>query len=201
MDKKFYRTCVVVEVLSEYPYNPQTLKQVAYDIDEGDCSGVWSAVPNIEITPQEAAKNLLEQGSDPEFFGLDKDGNFLEDKGLTRPKPSEGYYINFTFDDQENLVLTPTPAFFDEIDRWQELSETALLGELLEDHVGNSDWDFINPEQIGALTSAPLLAYGPQWDNHGNLTETGYVYAFMDYQVRSVLDDLNEGSCTFQKGN
>lgn len=56
----------------------------------------------------------------------------------------------------------------------------------LESLIANSELDWIAPEEIGALTSAPIL---------GLRNEDGEpiaAWGFMDYQVRSFLSDLVE---------
>ena len=73
--KKFFKTTITIEILSEKKYNSTDLSKIAYDITDGDCSGKVEVSSYQELTPQEAAKALLAQGSDPEFFGLDDDGN------------------------------------------------------------------------------------------------------------------------------
>jgi len=79
--RRFHRTVLEVEVLSEEPYPVQTkeLDDIAYDITEGHFNG------NVEVTTVEvidgatAATMLIRSGSDPGFFGLDADGNDAED--------------------------------------------------------------------------------------------------------------------------
>ena len=59
----------------------------------------------------------------------------------------------------------------------------------------NTEWDWIGAEQIGALTSAPILCTK---DENENVVEA---YGFMDYAVRSLLGDLFEyGEAELQKG-
>ena len=78
-NKTFYKTIVKVTILSEEPY-PDTynLQQIHYDIQEGDCSGVYEEIDRKEIDAETAAKELIKQGSDPEFFQLDEDGNDVD---------------------------------------------------------------------------------------------------------------------------
>lgn len=77
--RKFYKTTIKVVVLSEGPLeNIESLHDVAYSIDEGDCSGVWSVKKSEVITGKQAANALLKQGSDPEFFQIDKNGKNLD---------------------------------------------------------------------------------------------------------------------------
>ena len=56
--------------------------------------------------------------------------------------------------------------------------------EALESLLTNSELDWIAPEEIGALTSAPILGLR---DANG---EPEAAWGFMDYQVRSFLQDL-----------
>ena len=75
----------------------------------------------------------------------------------------------------------------------------------------NSELEWSSPEEIGALTSAPILAiYGDtRLVNHREAELTGKVtvreiqqaWGFMDYQVRSVQGALLEtGEAKWQKG-
>ena len=67
--------------------------------------------------------------------------------------------------------------------------------EFFEDFIANTEWEWIAPEDIGALTDAPILGIK---DENGKVLEA---YAWMDYQVQSVMDALaNYGGATFQKG-
>ncbi len=44
------------------------------EITEGDCSGDWKVTKVKELNGKQAAKALIEQGSEPSFFGLTDDG-------------------------------------------------------------------------------------------------------------------------------
>lgn len=75
-DRKFYRTVIHVEVLSEEPYTfSGNLVDVANDISSGDCSGVARTIQEEKCDGVRMAQLLLAQGSDPEFFMLDDSGN------------------------------------------------------------------------------------------------------------------------------
>jgi hypothetical protein len=80
--RKFYRTVIKVEVLSEGPIpNGMSLDKVNFHIVEGDCSGkVEWTVTNDEINGHVAAMLLREQGSDPGFFRLTDEGNDYEEE-------------------------------------------------------------------------------------------------------------------------
>jgi hypothetical protein len=72
-NRKFYKTQVLVTVLSEEPlslrpHGQLTLEDIAVAITEGDFSGVTEITEEKELNGEEAAAALLEQGSDPELF-------------------------------------------------------------------------------------------------------------------------------------
>ncbi len=78
-ERKFYRSVVTIEILSEEPYSSVDLAQIHYDITEGPCSGQIDIVPQNEVkTGKEMAQLLLEQGTDPEFFQLTSEGVDIE---------------------------------------------------------------------------------------------------------------------------
>ncbi len=78
--KKFYRTVVQVEILSESPYESSDLEQITADTDKGACSGmVTDVVRNEEVDGKKMAELLRAQGSDPGFFQLTDDGGSTED--------------------------------------------------------------------------------------------------------------------------
>ena len=79
--RKFYRTVIHAELLSEEPILPMSLRDVDYQITEGYLSGeLLESNPDNEILDgPTAAKALIAQGSDPEFFELDEDGNDIEE--------------------------------------------------------------------------------------------------------------------------
>lgn len=70
--KKFYKTNIMITVLSEdFPVSPHTpIETVVSEIVNGDWSGQVEVVETSELSEQEMAQALLDQGSDPEFFGI-----------------------------------------------------------------------------------------------------------------------------------
>ena len=78
--KKIYRTVIQVEVLSEYPIEESlSLSDIQRECDEGDFSGKWKTiVDNQPISGKVAANFTIAQGSNPEFFQMDEDGNELD---------------------------------------------------------------------------------------------------------------------------
>jgi hypothetical protein len=79
-ERKFYRTVITLEVLSEEPYNPDSLAQIAEDIMDGPCSGKWGITAQQTVDGPQMAKMLQEQGSDPDFFQLTEDGKDLSEE-------------------------------------------------------------------------------------------------------------------------
>jgi len=86
--------------------------------------------------------------------------------------------------------------------QWEEevagddsIGHDAFMYDQLGDLLANSEYDWVNPEECGDLTSAPML---------GIREEDGSVikrWAFMDYQVRCVMEDLmDKGQCIFVSG-
>ena len=79
-ERKFYKTLVEVEILSEdNPVgNDLTLGDIQYEITQGHCSGVIRTKEETEVPAQDMVKLLQAQGSDPEFFQLDVAGNNID---------------------------------------------------------------------------------------------------------------------------
>ena len=73
--RKFYRTVVETEVLSESPIGEIGLDTLHYMITEGDCSGQVRTVLQEELNGKQAAEALLNQASDPSFFSLTENGD------------------------------------------------------------------------------------------------------------------------------
>lgn len=77
-EKEYYRTVFFVEVLSEDPYNPNSLAAIARDILDGGMVGNWGEEYRLVLTGKEMADNLTQLGSEPGFFRLDKDGEKID---------------------------------------------------------------------------------------------------------------------------
>lgn len=72
---QYFRTVIEVEILSEdEPWNGE-LVDLAYNINDGGCSGRVRIKLSNEVTPKRMAQLLQSQGSDPGFFSLDENGN------------------------------------------------------------------------------------------------------------------------------
>jgi hypothetical protein len=69
-----------------------------------------------------------------------------------------------------------------------------IFGDLLEYHLCNG-WEMVPPEDIGALTSAPILSDDVERDDQGKLVRCGHVWWFPEYAVTSELEELMEKGC------
>ncbi len=75
MPRRFHKTVIQIEILSEDPYpDGKSLQDIAYDIEDGEYSGRIHRVSSEELDGPAMADALEKQGSDPEFFRLDQDG-------------------------------------------------------------------------------------------------------------------------------
>jgi hypothetical protein len=79
-EKTYWKTVIQVEILSENGPVPDgmDLDDIAYEIIDGDWSGQTKVVETKQLSAKEAADALIEQDSDPEFFGLDEAGKEVE---------------------------------------------------------------------------------------------------------------------------
>jgi len=85
--RKFYRVVFQTEVLidTESTFNDTPnwdLESVHYEITNGGCSGNIQIVESQEVSAPDMAQMLLKQGSDPEFFSIDEDGNDYDPEGF-----------------------------------------------------------------------------------------------------------------------
>lgn len=67
----YYKTTIKVEVLSEEEIGGASLEEIARQIVSGDWSGAYEVSSVETLQPDKMALALIEQGSDPSFFGLD----------------------------------------------------------------------------------------------------------------------------------
>jgi hypothetical protein len=78
----------------------------------------------------------------------------------------------------------------------EAFSSDDILCEVFEWLTCNTDYEFLQPEETGDLTSAPLLGVR---DNQGDVVNR---WGFMDYQLRSPQDNLADtGRCDFVGGS
>jgi hypothetical protein len=131
-----------------------------------------------------------------------------------------------TVDDEERELLRQLKAERQDDEQCDPWGSDALMYDWFEPLICNSELDWVDPAVTGDLTSAPILAirgdYEPGPDNVDEVVGTGLVHAgcweregrlrqmylpvlfrwaYMDYQVRYVLDDLlDQGEAVFTGG-
>ena len=88
--RKFYRTLVQIEILSEEPYSSTDLEKIQDDITNGHQVGEVSVVTDSELMDvKSCVERLFAVGSDPEFFCLNKHGHDTEDAEDYLNEPDE----------------------------------------------------------------------------------------------------------------
>jgi len=92
-------------------------------------------------------------------------------------------------EDGSQLVITVDAEKQSELKKLRDDKESGfhsnqVMYDQFEELVCNSDLSFVDPADTGDLTSAPMLGI---YDENDDVVKR---WAFMDYQVRSVLEDL-----------
>ena len=106
-----------------------------------------------------------------------------------------GRYVVFSFDDNGNLVMTPTPAGVEEA---SEMKQNGRTGDtdflyLIDDHISNG-WQLVSPEDVGAMTDALIITNDIEMDDHGHITHVGDLWSnFNHHQVIAEVDEFSEG--------
>jgi hypothetical protein len=101
-----------------------------------------------------------------------------------------GRYVELEEKGDGNLEIVLTDEGREEIDEFRKLPEEEAMYTLLEDHMANSSWEWLAPEEVGALTSALILTHDAERDDDGKLKRVGRVYWDSDYQVQSTVEEL-----------
>jgi hypothetical protein len=89
--RSFHKTIITITALTEGPYDPPSLDQVAYDAKYGDCSMKFTVEKSEEIDGPTMARLCLEQFSDPTLFDLTDQGEELdeaEEEGKGQDEPA-----------------------------------------------------------------------------------------------------------------
>ncbi|MGA2798016.1 MAG: hypothetical protein ABSE63_10575 [Thermoguttaceae bacterium] len=106
-----------------------------------------------------------------------------------------GFYVDLTKNEDGDLAIDLNEngqANFGEIQEVRDtLGTNAALHDLLEDHFSNG-WEWVPPEDLGALTAAPIISDEIERDDRGNIIEAGRVYWYPDYAVRDEIEELRE---------
>jgi len=97
-----------------------------------------------------------------------------------------------------NLLIKLTDEGKSEFDHFLSLSEQEALGDLFEDWCGKG-WEWINPEDIGALTSAPIISDDVARDDNGVIIHLQNLWWFPSYETTDPIATLfDKGEVVFQ---
>ena len=112
-------------------------------------------------------------------------------------QPSLGHFVDLLPVADDRLSMTATAEGLSE---WEDIEairdqlgiDAAVLA-LLEDHFGN-EWEHIQPEEVGALTSALLISDRAERSDDGSLLSCEVVYFNPQYQVMDEIEQLRTGA-------
>ena len=110
------------------------------------------------------------------------------------PEIQHGGYLDLTILDDGKLKFSLTPEGKEEILDTPEDERDIydrLFYNLMEDFCGNG-WEFVDPEEIGALTDALILTDDCERDEEWNLIQIGRVWAYGMYAIHGYITPLLE---------
>lgn len=113
-------------------------------------------------------------------------------------KSEDGITLKLTPEGREELkgYIRTDRTYLVEEKVWSKGTDS-ILYDLLEDWLCNG-WEWLAPEEIGALTSAPILSDEVERDDFGKIVKLGRVYWFPNYAVECELETmLAEGEVFF----
>lgn len=104
--------------------------------------------------------------------------------------------VDIQKDKKGNLVLRLTT------EGREDLTPEADLFDVLEYQRCNSSLEFLQPEEIGALTSSEILSDEVERDDQGTLLKVGAVYWYPDYAVSNPVEVLlQKGRVVFTRAD
>ena len=113
-----------------------------------------------------------------------------------------GKYTEFEKQANGNLRIVLLPAARADVEEIasQEMDADSRLAETIEWQLSNG-WSLLRPEDIGALTEAPILSEEVDYDDQGNVDRVGTVYWYPQYDVFDPIGQLlTNGSVEFVRG-
>ena len=141
----------------------------------------------------------------------------MAEEKVTSAVDVSGHYVNFHILDNGDMEIQLTPEGKEELEEFvdavrskdlYDVGDTgivwkkyyiSILADLFEDIFANRDYDWVYPEDIGALTDFPMFGYAVERDDQGNLTDVLDVWWFPNYQVDDPLEQLlNDGKTVFK---
>jgi len=97
-------------------------------------------------------------------------------------------------EDEKGLTITITPALLENLKEREATGENMdsdeIMYQVLEPLI-DYGYEWIRPEEIGALTSAPIIGNVDRDDN-GNIIKLRSLFWYPDYAITSPIGDLME---------
>jgi hypothetical protein len=123
-----------------------------------------------------------------------------------KPFTKPGNYLTLIGTENGNLILRPTREGKKEAKELLENRDdhNGIIeneSHMLEDHITNSDWDWIRPEEVGALTDGTMIGSEVERDDHGEFVMAKRVYAHMNYAVEDPTETWAAGKDVFFQGS
>ena len=105
--------------------------------------------------------------------------------------------------DRSTLTVSADAKERKELRELENIQSDKAMFEFFEPLACNSELDWIGPEETGDLTSAPMLGIKSWLDDYcDGLPKVVSRWAFMDYALRSPLEDLRDtGKAVFIGGD
>ena len=105
-----------------------------------------------------------------------------------------GSYVNFETDKDGDLVISLAKGITKKarkefMENTSECDADTRFMELIDDFLCNG-WDWVNSEDIGALTEAPLLTNDIEMDDNGNIIRVGVIYKYEMYQIYDPVEEI-----------
>lgn len=112
-----------------------------------------------------------------------------------------GQYVEIWENSGGNYELVALPALYDEYEeKFNSEPWNVLLSDITEDIFCNSELEWIDPAQIGAMTEADMFGITEQ-DEYGTIEKVISLWLFPDYMIINPLEELFEnGRVIFKKG-
>lgn len=103
-----------------------------------------------------------------------------------------GNFVNLTVLPSGDLEIDVVANADIDWDRLLKERDDNALCILIDDIRGNSEWDMVDPEDIGAMTLAPIISDGVMYPDSGARVVFGRVWWFPNYAVENLIETLHE---------
>ena len=102
-----------------------------------------------------------------------------------------GKYTEFDIQPNGNLRITLLKEAREDVQEIRTMNITAdnKFAEAIEYQLSNG-WTWVSPEDIGALTEAPILTDNIETDDQGKVMHLGVTYWYPQYEVLDPLEQL-----------